>query len=136
MSEGMTVGDMQIAGWQVDTLVKVSWKNDGQAVSIPLTPGSLAQVVPGRRYVAIIMKTDGPMTRLLIYDERGKLHIELPSTQTVNDKQEEVTYSWFETDARASDDTFVVAVFLPRGVTYNLLVNVTNGVVQQVGESR
>ena len=132
--EGMT--QAQIAQLGTSTLEAVTWRNGPRNVSVALTPGSLAELVPGRRHVAIIMRAEGTPPSLLVMDQNGQLVRKVSNTQVVNGKPVMGEFAWFETLAPEQEDFFCAVFYLPRGVTYRLKVDAASDNTVQLGETR
>ena len=137
LTEGMDLSDIERLGWPASPIVEARWSHDGKPISIKMTPGSLAKVVAGRHYVAILInQVDKTPSRLLILDQDGMICREVSNRQSINGKLERVDFGWFE-KPRVTDGQIVsVVVSLPRGVTYQLDVDAVSGNVIRTKESR
>lgn len=112
IDEHMSTDEIVALEWAPEKIVRIEWFNDGKKVQLENKKGILAELLPDRSGVAVLMKDENcenaPKFLILNSDKTVRSHVE--NTQEIFGCKAEGSFVWFE-PSRQSDVSSIGVIF-------------------------
>ena len=132
----MNIEEMFARGWEPCKVTLIRWDNNGQSVEMKHEGGMLAEVLPSKELIVILIgeelnpKSDdmSALNNVSVFNADGSLRHIISNTQEIRGKQEPGSFAWFEKFDSPSKDT-IGLVFEPNinRAQYLMVLDALNG---------
>jgi hypothetical protein len=109
IKEEMTFEQIDALG-EISKVVEVHWTdgNTGRSASAKSKFGTFAEIVQGRRFVAVLVYKNETDCNLVVFNPDGSTHLVIPNIQTINGEKMTGSFGWFESPHHPADSVFGV----------------------------